>query len=154
MPHIQFTGPCCACGSDREKLVDAAIVPLALPEKLRGEKLGWGCVACGLAEDGAMAAVCRDCASLRAPLTWAICGGITAAARIPLTELRTRHQHNPADHPEVPPSRTCRACGCSEHFACWDHAAGTCCYWAEEDLCSACAQAARLADSLGSQSIL
>lgn len=33
----------------------------------------------------------------------------------------------------------CRKCGCTERDACYDERTGTGCWWAEPDLCSACA---------------
>lgn len=35
------------------------------------------------------------------------------------------------------PVRTCRACGCTEEFACTNHVDGSC-WWVEDNLCSHC----------------
>lgn len=43
-----------------------------------------------------------------------------------------------ADHSTDPLPRACRVCGCTDELACI-HADGVPCYWADDDICSVCA---------------
>lgn len=58
-------------------------------------------------------------------------------------DMLTAGTFTEGDVPRVPSliGPVCHACGCSEHDACWTEAGP--CAWAEPDLCTGCAGAAR-----------
>lgn len=139
-----FFGPCCACYQ---------VVPLRniafLEQKAPTPGTGWGCVQCGLADDGAIALFCDLCADALKEIRWACAGKIDKPERVPVGQLTGKHKHNRARHPEL--NRTmCRVCGCTDEEACID-ANGQPCRWVEPNLCSHCAIEVKLVAAGGVQ---
>lgn len=65
---------------------------------------GWGCVACGLPQDGAIAVVCDQCTELNRDLELkeVIMGYASGKMRVPIHALRdVVFDHNLSFHPEV-----------------------------------------------------
>src|SRR5262245_21092641 len=89
---------CCSCGAHRRSRNLVMLEQKALtPDK------GWGCVQCGLSNDGAIAAICDDCAESRNPeIRWVFDGYLDEGKLIPIGELPdVRHVHKLELHPEV-----------------------------------------------------
>ena len=86
-------GTCCICEGERA----AAIVMLPVKNVVRGH--GWGCVACGLAMDGASAVICADCLpgwqSNEKPLRFACRGYPAEDGRVSIEVLHEPHEHDP-----------------------------------------------------------
>ncbi len=108
-------GPCCICGQ-----VDPTVrTIILLPRKGPMPGRGWGCVACGLPPDGAVAVICDKCAALPDPsasLRFACRGHPGTDGRLPIGDLPAEpHQHDLSRHPEQrqnpasAPSRETRA---------------------------------------------
>lgn len=83
IPLIDLTnGTCCACGGH----ADLATF-LMLPFRAPVPGTGWGCVVCGLPPDGAIAAICDECAgpiasTRQAPGLKYVCLGRPLAGRV------------------------------------------------------------------------
>lgn len=86
--------PCCACGGARAV---HTIVMLDVKGPLEGR--GWGCVVCGLPNDGALAVLCDVCVEAGAAPRVACAGWVRDPARIAVAELTTPHAHDRAKHP-------------------------------------------------------
>jgi hypothetical protein len=84
-------GPCCVC----ETTTDVHNI-LMLRSKAPITGHGWGCVACELAPDGALAVVCDGC--LGQPLKFACRGYPASDGRIAITELAGTHEHDLTRH--------------------------------------------------------
>ena len=89
---------CCAC---QQKTRSRNIV--MLDEKALTPGKGWGCVQCGLSQDGAIAAICDACAEKGDPeIRFVFDGYISDGKMIPIGELpHIPHVHNLELHPEV-----------------------------------------------------
>lgn len=55
--HISL-GPCCGCGCEGPEVRNIMMLDKIAPVP----GTGWGCVVCGLPNDGAIAVTCDDCA--------------------------------------------------------------------------------------------
>lgn len=88
---------CCACGQQKRS---RNIVMLEQKGVTPGK--GWGCFQCGLPMDGAIAAICDDCAEQGIPQIHFVYDGYVHDGKlIPIDELpQVRHEHNMALHPE------------------------------------------------------
>lgn len=89
-------GPCCACGG----LTGVRNVYM-LHQRSPMPGRGWGCLQCGLPNDGAIAVVCDDCHRTNRPLRDACRGWPADDGRIPIEELAGTHEHVMALHPEA-----------------------------------------------------
>lgn len=80
-------GTCCVCeGTENIRNI------LMLDKRAPMPGRGWGCVVCGLLQDGASAVVCDDC--LEKPLKWACRGYPGIDGRIRIEELTESFHHN------------------------------------------------------------
>lgn len=88
---------CCACGvAKRSRNL------VMLNQKALTPGKGWGCMQCGLPSDGALAAICDDCASGDPEIRYCFDGYVTDGKMAPIAELpQIPHEHNMALHPEV-----------------------------------------------------
>ncbi len=108
-------GPCCCCGLSKGAGPVRTLICLA--KKAPGEVQGWGCLQCGLPQQGAVAVVCDKCADkLEAyvtetgkPLEESLADGplkffcgTDRRERLPIALLldRPAHKHDMARHPE------------------------------------------------------
>lgn len=89
-------GPCCGC--ERKDAEVRAIVLLYVKGPVAGK--GWGCFQCGLAADGATAALCLECLDA-GRIARACIGYAKEGRRVPLARLTTPHDHDFAKHPEL-----------------------------------------------------
>lgn len=94
-------GPCCICESEVRV---RTLIMLKRRSPISGH--GWGCVACHLPSDGAMAVVCDDCCDVYGPrtpdrLVFACRGYPGTEGRIPMSELTGEHEHDMRFHPEA-----------------------------------------------------
>lgn len=89
---------CCACGAKRKS---RNIVMLEQKALTPGK--GWGCITCGLPNDGAVAVICDPCAQSGNPqICFVFDGYVLGGKVIPITELpNVPHVHNLTRHPEV-----------------------------------------------------
>jgi hypothetical protein len=69
--EILFRGRCCACRRD-VPLRNVMCMAFRGPASAAGK--GWGCLVCGLAEDGAFAVICDRCLEAEAPIL-DVCAG-------------------------------------------------------------------------------
>ena len=74
-----------------------------LPQKALTPGKGWGCVQCGLPSDGAVAAICDQCAENdHVEIRYVFDGYITERKLVPIDELpKVPHEHNMEFHPET-----------------------------------------------------
>src|SRR5262245_47279162 len=89
---------CCACGQHRRSRNIVMIEKKALtPGK------GWGCVQCDLPIDGALAAICDDCAATEDPqIQFVFDGYLEEEKLIEIIELpNIPHVHDMTKHPEA-----------------------------------------------------
>ena len=86
-------GPCCVC----ETTIGVRNI-LTLGQKSPTPGHGWGCLQCGLPNDGATAVVCDEC--LEKPLKFACRGYPGKEGRIPIEELAGEMEHDYVMHPE------------------------------------------------------
>lgn len=85
-------GPCCICGGE-DKVT--ALVMLDVKGEVPGH--GWGCVACGLDCDGAIAVLCARCVEdwqAGKPLRFACRGYPATDGRVPIEQLTVPHEHD------------------------------------------------------------
>lgn len=69
---------------------------------------GWGCVICGLASDGAIAACCDACAEKETlKLRWVFDGYMERGLLADFDTLAGEHEHDPAKHDEYERRRSC-----------------------------------------------
>lgn len=88
---------CCACG-------EVKVLRNILTIERRAPEIGtgWGCVQCGLPQDGAVAIVCDDCLNADTPVFLVCLGHAMGQERIPLRDLSPKpFSHNLALHPEI-----------------------------------------------------
>jgi len=94
---------CCACGQRKRGVRNVMCLHKKAP--IRGT--GWGCAACGLPPDGALAIVCDDCIGenwkegqpLKNEIKYACVGYVEQSTkRIPVDELQGVHEHDPTKH--------------------------------------------------------
>ncbi len=97
---------------------------------------GWGCLVCGLPNDGAIAVVCDNCLEAEAEILEVCHGHPHEGRRMALSVINEPFEHDPAKHEVM---RRCIVCGCTESGACLD-AAGQACAWVSDafDVCSHC----------------
>jgi hypothetical protein len=89
---------CCACGKVKTTVRNIAF----LQQKAPGPGTGWGCVVCHLPSDGAIALACDERSDdPNVELQWAIAGTMDSPERVPIAELKGKHEHNPRFHPEL-----------------------------------------------------
>lgn len=89
-----IAGPCCACGAVGRPLNCFVQINKKMPEP----GTGWGCFICGLPMDGALAAICSECANaLRAP-THIVVGFVHEGRRVPISDLNEEFHHIEAHH--------------------------------------------------------
>ena len=93
-------GRCCACRGPRRA---RNIVMLDVKAMVPGR--GWGCVACDLPCDGAVAVVCDDCVAVERPPVDACLGYPTDHGRVPIAELVGEHEHRAGVHEEIEEAR-------------------------------------------------
>lgn len=80
-------GPCCICEATGETVRNVIMLDKAAPQ----EGTGWGCVACGLPANGAVAVVCDRCIEANQVvdrLRFAIDGYAGRKQRMPIGELQ------------------------------------------------------------------
>lgn len=100
-------GPCCVCETTYQ-VVEVWSLNGLCPMPGRG----WGCVACGLAPNGAVAVVCATCAdwarrSRLSPVTflkWACRGYPGVDGRVPMGEIVGTWGHDMRYHPGEAPA--------------------------------------------------
>jgi len=95
---MKYPQKCCACGQNKRS---RNIVMLEQKTLTLGK--GWGCLQCGLKQDGAVATICDNCAALGdAKIRWVYDGWVSEGKLVPIEELPDiPHQHNLTLHPEV-----------------------------------------------------
>ena len=86
-------GACCACRRTDVELRN--LVTLHVRAPVPGS--GWGCVVCGLGNDGALAIVCDACLERDAPIVDAIAGYAARGGRVRSDTLTV-----PFDHKAIP----------------------------------------------------
>lgn len=88
-------GACCACGKEDSRVRNL----LMITRRTTIPGTGWGCVVCGIPNDGALVAVCDECVENHSPIRQAIHGYATSKERIPLEQLPPgKFDHDPAKH--------------------------------------------------------
>jgi hypothetical protein len=87
-------GSCCACGGPRARNV------LMLHRKAPMAGRGWGCLVCGLPNDGAVAVLCNACFEADAEILYACAGYPGIDGRLPIRDLDREgvHEHDEAQH--------------------------------------------------------
>jgi len=88
-------GSCCACGGF-EKVRNIIMLSKRGPVKGRG----WGCLQCGLPQDGAIAVMCDACHESRSEVKFACSGYPGEGVRVPIDMLDPApFEHDMALHP-------------------------------------------------------
>ncbi len=88
-------GPCCCCGGGKRV---RNIVMLSQRAPVPGT--GWGCVQCGLPNDGASYVCCDQCLEDSREPTHACKGYLSKGERIPVEDLDpTPFEHDMSRHP-------------------------------------------------------
>ncbi len=106
--HASPFGPCCICERDD----DTVTYLILLDQKAPIPGTGWGCAACGLPPDGAMAVICEACTKANQvrvgqfgtnlpPLRFVINGYAASRQRAAITACTGDHIHDYSKHPEV-----------------------------------------------------
>ena len=99
-------GPCCACRESGPTVRNFMMLHLraAVPGT------GWGCVVCGVPNDGAMAILCDRCVENgQCPdLRDVILGLPAERRRMPFCELAEAFDHDRSQHPELSGESTAR----------------------------------------------
>ena len=97
---------------------------------------GWGCLVCGLPNDGAIAVVCDNCLEAETEILEVCHGHPHEGRRMALSVINEPFEHDPAKHEIM---RRCIVCGCTDRdcSGCVERTDEPC-YWVESDLCSAC----------------
>lgn len=90
-------GPCCVCEVEGAQVRN--IIMLNKLSPIPGK--GWGCFACGLPQNGAVAVVCDDCLDHGRELKFACRGYPGEDGRVPIEELVGEFDHNVLKHPEL-----------------------------------------------------
>jgi hypothetical protein len=95
-------GPCCICEIEGPQVRN--IIMLNQLSPIPGK--GWGCFACGLPRNGAVAVVCDDCLDgfgdlVVSELRFACRGYPGKDGRVPIEELTGEFDHNVLKHPEL-----------------------------------------------------
>lgn len=95
--QLSSRGPCCACNQSRPNVRNWIFLPV------RGlvAGRGWGCLACGLPKDGAIAVVCDPCFIGGVEVRFACAGFPREPARVPVSELMGEFEHDITKHPEL-----------------------------------------------------
>lgn len=93
----QIFGPCCACGEN-----NGAYNIILLDRKAPQPGTGWGCIDCGLPQDGAIALVCDDCFAADHVIRYVIDGRLYSGRRVSLADLPAdAFAHDPDRHGEL-----------------------------------------------------
>ena len=88
-------GPCCSCGKYGESVRNIVMLHEIGPTPDRG----WGCFACGLGPQGAVAVQCDYCLLSHAPIIY-VCAGDDSLGRVRLDSLpHTPFNHDMRNHP-------------------------------------------------------
>jgi hypothetical protein len=94
-------GPCCVCEVEGPQVRNIIMLDKLSPIPGRG----WGCFACGISLNGAIAVVCDLCLEqLQADLVelkFACRGYPGKDGRVPIGELTQEFHHNVLKHPEL-----------------------------------------------------
>lgn len=90
-------GPCCVCEVEGPQVRNIIMLDLESPTPGKG----WGCFACGVPRNGAIAVICDDCLTQRRELRFACRGYPGIDGRVPIEELQTEFHHNIVGHPEM-----------------------------------------------------
>lgn len=93
-------GSCCACGKTGDDVINIVCIEKKLPLGL-GSGKGWGCFACGLENDGAVAVVCESCLVKDTPIINVCVGYPGDDVRIEVESLTEKYEHDLKFHPEV-----------------------------------------------------
>jgi len=88
-------GSCCGCGSDEN--VRNVIM---LPKKAPRPDGAWGCVVCGLPNEGAIAVMCDACIDTKQEPIRACFGAPGKNNRIDISKLVGDHEHDNSKHKE------------------------------------------------------
>lgn len=106
-PSEEHRGICCACGEERSMVRTGIMLNVKSP--VAG--CGWGCLACGLSTDGAVAILCDDCAARLErsegevdwprELKW-VASSVEQRTPADQVDWSTTHEHDLRFHPEVP----------------------------------------------------
>ena len=102
-------GPCCVC-EGTENVHHILSLNRRLNKDMLGHNLGWGCVTCGLAFDGAVAVVCDGCldtgtGAVRGEIQFIRLGGHMAGRRVTIASIPDiPYQHDLSRHPEIWPA--------------------------------------------------
>ena len=87
-------GPCCACQKTGASVRNIVSLPFIASQP----GTGWGCVACELPADGALAVVCDHCLETHAPLRFATDGFAVDKGRVPIETLTEPYKHDLSRH--------------------------------------------------------
>jgi hypothetical protein len=92
-------GCCCACGTTDSLRMIRNIVMLPVRAPVAGT--GWGCLHCGLPQDGALAVVCDPCLESNQEIIMVASGQLGDKQRMPRSALADRpFDHDRSKHPE------------------------------------------------------
>lgn len=91
-------GPCCVC----QKTGDDVRNIIMLHKKAPIPGRGWGCLQCGLPQDGATVVLCDLCFESKAKPSYACTGYPASDGRVPIQALSDEaFNHDLTKHPEV-----------------------------------------------------
>jgi len=95
-------GECCACGVVGPAVRNILMLDTVAPTPGKG----WGCFACSLPQNGALAVVCDTCLDADAPLRhiclgWPGVDGRIARDRAPTTPFTHNRAYHPEEYPDA-----------------------------------------------------
>jgi len=91
-------GACCACGQEKDTTHNVLMLDKLAPQP----GTGWGCVVCGLPQDGAVAIVCDNCLTTSATINYVVDGFATDKKRKPYSTVEnTSFEHDLSKHEEA-----------------------------------------------------
>lgn len=91
-------GPCCSCGRAGPSVRNVVMLTRRAP--VAGT--GWGCLACGLANDGAVAVCCDACVASGNTPSFVVSGPLGKGGRAELADAPSEpFDHDMQFHPEV-----------------------------------------------------
>jgi hypothetical protein len=94
---VQDLGRCCACGREGRTVRNVLMLPVKGPEP----GTGWGCCACGLPPDGAVAVLCDRCVRRGKRPIDVVAGYTAERRRVARSALAGEpHEHDHAKHAE------------------------------------------------------
>ncbi len=97
MPENFNLGKCCACETEGPTVRSIVMIERKMPRPGVG---CWGCLQCGLPQQGAYAVLCDRCIETHAVPKFVCVGPAACNERLPLDQVTEPFEHDMSKHPE------------------------------------------------------